>query len=213
MTRRSKCGAAAAAFFLIAVSAFAILKPGDKLLPFSLKDTAGTEYTLKVENGRLTLITSDNASGTLRTVVSHPAAVLIDFWATWCVPCREGMPYMEQLFQKYKPADGQEAGGLRLFGIALDDKGSSKKVKLMYERSKVTYPMLFEPTTGNASDGLFHAPQDMKSPYDAIAIPVVYIIDAKGAVVFANQGFKKEHAAVYDEVIAKLVKGTKGGRP
>ena len=53
----------------------------------------------------------------------------------------------------------------------------------------------------------------MKIPYDAIAIPVVYIIDAKGVVVFANQGFKKEHAAVYDEVIAKLVKGAKGGRP
>lgn len=204
MDRRFKYLTAAAALFLIAASAFALLKPGDKLLAFSLKDTGGTEYTLKVEGGRLALITTDASSG--RSVVSHPAAVLIDFWATWCVPCREGMPYMEQLFQKYKPAEGRD-GGLRLFGIALDEKGSSKKVKLMYERSKVTYPMLCEPTTGTSGDGLFHAPQDMKGPYDAIAIPVVYIIDAKGIVVYTNQGFKKEHAAEYGKVIARLVKG------
>jgi thiol-disulfide isomerase/thioredoxin len=193
----------------LAAAAFALLKTGQKLLPFSLKNVDNKEYTVTVEDGRLTLIVSESVDGKVQTRKSHPAAVLIDFWATWCVPCRAAMPYMQQLHEKYGPAEGQESGGLRLFGIALDERGS-KVVKPFYEKLKITYPMLADPTTGPLADGILRTAQDMKRPYDAIAIPVVYLFDSTGTIVHVHQGFKKEHIDELEEAVKKALAGDKG---
>ena len=67
--------------------------------------------------------------------------MLVDFWATWCVPCRKAMPHMQQLSETYKPADGAPDGGLLVLGIALDDAGG-KVVVPFYKKLKITYPML-----------------------------------------------------------------------
>jgi thiol-disulfide isomerase/thioredoxin len=197
------------AVFLAASTAFALIKPGEKFLPFALKNIDGREYTVLMEDGRLTLLVTETVNGEIRVTRSHPAAVLIDFWATWCVPCRAAMPYMQQLHEKYKPAEGQESGGLRLFGIDLDDKGS-KVVRPFYEKLKITYPMLADPTSGPASDGVLRSAQDMKKPYDAQVIPVVYLIDASGTIVHVHQGFKKEHIEELEEAVRKALSG--GGK-
>jgi thiol-disulfide isomerase/thioredoxin len=189
--------------------ASALMKPGQKFLPFSLKNIDDKEYTVKLEDGRLTLIVTGTAGGKAQVRKTHPAAVLIDFWATWCVPCRAAMPYMQRLHEKYKPGEDQESGGLRLFGIALDDRGS-KVVRPFYEKLKITYPMLADPTSGPASDGILRTAQDMKKPYDAIAIPVVYLIDAEGTVVHVHQGFKQEHITELEEAVRKCLAGGKG---
>jgi thiol-disulfide isomerase/thioredoxin len=206
MKTGSKIPAVALAFLLAGAAASALMKPGQKFLPFALKDTNDKEYTVRLEDGRLTVIITETAGGQTKVTKTHPAAVLIDFWATWCIPCREGMPTMQALHDKYKPADGQEKGGLRVFGIALDEQGS-KKVKIVYDRSKVTYPMLYGATAGAPSDGLLHSPLDMKVPYDAQAIPVVYLIDATGTIVHVHQGFKKEDAAGFEEAVKKALAG------
>ena len=196
------------ALVLVFAAAFALLKPGQDLLPFSLKNVDGREFTVKVDNGRLTLTVCEPAGSSSGAVTTYPGAVLVDFWATWCVPCRAAMPYMQKLYEKYKPADNQEKGGLRLLGIALDDRGS-KVVRPFYEKLKITYPMLADPTAGAPGDGIFHSPQAMKVPYDAIAIPVVYLFDAKGKIVHVHQGFKPEHIAELEEAVKHALAGGK----
>jgi hypothetical protein len=62
---------------------FAILRAGNKLIPFSLKGIDGKTATVILEDGRLTLLSSSPEGGGTVTRKSHPAAVLIDFWATW----------------------------------------------------------------------------------------------------------------------------------
>jgi thiol-disulfide isomerase/thioredoxin len=200
---------AAALIILAAVSAApALMKPGEKFRPFSLKNIDGKAYTVTMEDGRLTLLVAENVNGQQRVRETHPGAVLIDFWATWCVPCRAAMPYMQQIYDRYKPAPGQEKGGLILLGIDLDDQGS-KVVRPFYEKLKITYPMLADATTGPAPDGLIRSTREMGKVYEAQVIPVVYLIDAGGRIVHVHQGFKKEHIAELEEAVKKALSGDK----
>ncbi|HYA48229.1 MAG TPA: TlpA disulfide reductase family protein [Burkholderiales bacterium] len=203
-----KLAAAALAVLLAAPAASPLMKPGQKFAPFALKGVDGKEYVVTLEGGRLTVLVTETVDGKPRTVRSHPAAVLIDFWATWCIPCREGMPTMEKLHQKYRPGPDQSEGGLRLLSVAMDNPGS-KKVKILYDLSKVTYPMLYDPTESSPSDGLLHSPLEMKAPYDAVSLPVVYLIDATGTIVHVHQGFKVQEAAGFEEAVKRALAGAK----
>lgn len=203
-----KIAAAAALVLLLSGPAFSILSPGAKFVPFSLKNVDGRDYTVTMEEGRLTLIVAETSGGETRTVKTHPAAVLIDFWATWCVPCRKAMPHMQKLHETYKPADGQTEGGLTLLGIALDDAGG-KVVKPFYQKLKITYPMLADPPTTSVDAAAAATAKDMKKRYDIQEIPVVYLIDATGTITHAHIGFKEEHVPELDRDVAALVGGGK----
>lgn len=205
MTTGRKVFIASAALLLAVGSAAALMKTGEKFLPFSLKNVDGAEYMVKLEDGRLTLVVK-GAPGCPPEVKTHPAAVLIDFWATWCIPCRASMPTMQKLHEKYGAAAGQESGGLRLFGIALDAAGS-KVVRPFYEKLKITYPMLSDPTAGAAGDGVLRTARDMKNTYDAQSIPLVYLIDAKGTIVHVHQGFTPEHMTELEAAVKAALAG------
>lgn len=85
---------------------------------FSLKTPTGETVTLESLKGKL---------------------VLVDFWATWCVPCVKAMPDMQKLQEKYAAKD------FTVVGISIDDEGI-KKVSPFLAKSKVkfTYPILLD---------------------------------------------------------------------
>jgi len=198
-------GALAALVILVSPS-FAILKAGDKVVPFSLKNIDGKDYTLAVESGRLTLTVVETVGGETKTVKSHPAAVLIDFWATWCVPCRKAMPHMQKLHETYQAAGGQAEGGLCVIGIALDDAGG-KVVAPFYRKLNITYPLLADPPSAAPAAGVAATAKDMKKRYAVQEIPVVYVIDSTGTIVHAHVGFKEEHIGELDAAVKSLVGG------
>ena len=189
---------------LVGQPCFAILKAGDKLIPFSLKGIDGKTATVILEDGRLTLLSSSPDGSGAETRRSHPAAILIDFWATWCVPCRASMPYMQKFYDTYKPKGDQAEGGLELFGIALDAKGSAI-VKPFYKKLKFNYPMLADPGPESGAAGIILNTKDMATRYQAVEIPVVYIIDSGGTIVHAHLGFKKEHVAEIEKAILECL--------
>ena len=203
-----KIGAAAALVLVLGGPVFAILSPGAKFVPFSLQNVDGKDYTVTMEEGRLTLIVAETSGGETKTVKTHPSAVLIDFWATWCVPCRKSMPHMQKLHETYKPVDGQTDGGLVLLGIAIDDAGG-KVVKPFYQKLKITYPMLADPPSAVVDASAAATTRDMKKRYEVQEIPVVYIIDATGTITHAHIGFKEEHVPELDRDVASLVGGAK----
>jgi thiol-disulfide isomerase/thioredoxin len=198
---------AALLILALAASSFAILKPGEKLIPFSLKNVDGKDYTVTMEDGRLTLVVAETVAGRVETVKSHPAGVLVDFWATWCVPCRQAMPHMQQLNETYGPADGQTDGGLRVLGIAIDDAGG-KVVVPFYKKLKITYPMLADPPSTPPAPGVAATARETQKRYGVQEIPVVYLIDASGTITHAHVGFKKETSAELDAAVKKLLSGT-----
>lgn len=203
-----KIAGAFAAVVLLSSPSFATLKAGAKFIPFSLKNIDGKDHTVTLEEGKLTLIVTETVGGETRVTKSHPAGVLVDFWATWCVPCRKAMPHMQQLNETYRPADGETQGGLLVYGIALDEAGG-KAVKPFYQKLKITYPMLADPPSSASPEGVAGTAKDMKKKYEVQEIPVVYLIDSAGTITHVHVGFKEEHIAELDKAINALLGGGK----
>ncbi len=202
----AKTAGAFALLLALFVPSFAVMKPGEKIVPFSLKNVDGKDYTVSVEEGKLTLTVTETVGGETKAVKTHPAGVLIDFWATWCVPCRKAMPHMQQLNETYKPAEGQSEGGLHVIGIALDDAGG-KVVKPFYAKLKITYPMLADAPTCAAAAGIAATAKDMKKRYGVQEIPVVYLIDSTGTITHAHVGFKEAFVAELDAAVKAVLGG------
>jgi len=208
MKTHARIAGAIAAVVVLSSLAFGALPTGAKLIPFSLKNVDGNDYTVAIEDGKLTLTIAGTEAGEAKIIKSHPAGLLIDFWATWCVPCRKAMPHMQQLNATYGPAEGQAEGGLRVFGIALDDAGG-KVVIPFYRKLKITYPMLADPPSGAAPEGVLGTAKAMKKVYEVQEIPVVYLIDSSGTITHVHVGFKEEHIAELDKAINALSGGVK----
>lgn len=91
--------------------------------------------------------------------------VLVDFWATWCAPCRKAMPRLQALHDKYA------ASGFMVLGVSIDEDGP-EKVRKHVAAKKLTYPMTLD--TG-------------KSPawqrFRVKAVPAAYLVDGEGFIV------------------------------
>lgn len=96
--------------------------------------------------------------------------VLLDFWATWCPPCREEAPQLQKLHEKY----GKK--GLAVVGVALD-KGGADDVKPFVKKHKLTYTMLVDPSSRIARQ------------YGIRGIPTTYMIDKKGTIRNVHVGY------------------------
>lgn len=189
----------------LSVTIFGLLKKGEKFLPFSLISVdENTVVTVTLEDGKLTFISKSIVNGEKVVKKSYPNVVLIDFWATWCGPCRKAMPYMQKLHEKHKPKDDQDTGGLMVLGIALDH-GGSKVIKPFSKKLNITYPLLADSTKGSEDDGIIRTSGDMKSKYKVQGIPVVYLINSKGIIEHVHLGFKKEHITEIDNAIAGMI--------
>ena len=106
---------------------------------FTLPDAAGKKLSLKDFRGKL---------------------VMLNFWATWCVPCREEMPQMERLYQEFNNK------GFVI--VAVDVKDKKTDALAFIKELKLTYPVVFDP---EGEVGLL---------YGAWGLPATYLIGRKG---------------------------------
>ncbi|MEO6802153.1 MAG: redoxin domain-containing protein [Granulicella sp.] len=116
-----------------------------------------------------TLVTLDGKKVSLADYKGRP--VLINFWATWCVPCKLEMPWFEEFRTKYA---GQR---FEILGIAEDDAGKDEIAKSV-KKVGVTYPILLtdgKDVVANAYGGVD-------------VLPMSFYVDAKGVVVAQTTG-------------------------
>jgi peroxiredoxin len=99
--------------------------------------------------------------------------VLVDFWATWCGPCRRELPHLKALQQRF----GKQ--GLVVLGISVDHQGQDR-VRSFVKRNGVTWPTLLADATVLADYG------------DVRAIPTKFVIDRQGRVAGRMLGYAAE---------------------
>ena len=89
--------------------------------------------------------------------------VLLNFWATWCAPCREEMPAMQRLWERYREH------GLVIVAVAVD-KGNNKQVASFVDKLGLNYPILVDP------EG------KVRNRYEVVGLPMSYLIGRDGKI-------------------------------
>jgi thiol-disulfide isomerase/thioredoxin len=118
--------------------------------------------------------------------------VLVNFWATWCGPCKLEMPWFEEFSKKYQPQ------GLVILGLAADDAGKSV-IADTARKSGVTYPILL-------------ADDKIEEAYGGVDyLPESFYVDRQGKVLIETAGVSSEGGGK-DEIEANIRKLVAGGQ-
>lgn len=112
--------------------------------------------------------------------------VFIDFWATWCPPCRLSIPYVEKLYEQYK--DNED---FVVLGINLEE--SKEDITKFMKKQKMNYPILL-------SD------KKVISNYKITSIPRFFLIDRNGEIYNKYVGFAPGVEQLWQKDIEKLLK-------
>lgn len=111
--------------------------------------------------------------------------VMVNFWATWCSPCRQEMPPLDDLYQRYRTK------GFTLLGVNIDEDFA--RAKKMARKLGISYPIVFD------------ADKNISRAYNLGAMPMTVIIDAKGIVRSIHYGYKPGTVKKYENEIRPLL--------
>jgi len=111
--------------------------------------------------------------------------LMLNFWASWCVPCREEMPAMERLYRKYTDR------GFVILGVNLQD--DKKSAAAFVKELKITFPIAFDPKG------------EVGRLYGAWGLPATYLIDSNGIALARAWGPADWFSPRARELIEKLL--------
>ena len=152
--------------FLLCFASGSVLGDDHSVAPdFTLTDANGQAVTLSDLRGQV---------------------VMINFWASWCGPCRQEMPLLEQIHQRYEPL------GFTLLGVNVEENSSDGQAFL--QDRPVSFPVLYDPANG------------ISKLYDVVAMPTTVLIDRQGNVRYLHHGYKPGYENDYQDQIRVLVR-------
>ena len=148
-----------------AAAAPAALTPAAKAPDFALRSLDGPNLRLQEQRGRV---------------------VMVNFWATWCGPCRIEMPHLERLYDKYR------ASGFQLLGINIDE--DPRQAAALATKLGLRFPVLLD------------TEKKVSKLYDLSTMPSTVLIDRDGRVRYIHRGYRDGYEETYEKQIRELLK-------
>jgi peroxiredoxin len=136
-------------------------------------ERGGKDFTLKDLDGK-----------TVRLADYQGKVVLLEFWATWCGPCKESMPELERLYATYRDR------GFEIIAISLDESESA--VREFVEEYRLSFTVVIDDV-------------DVNSAYGVFSIPTTFILDKSGQIVKKHLGFAPGLFDSFSEEIEALL--------
>jgi peroxiredoxin len=140
-----------------------------------LKQSSAPDFTLKSNEGE-----------NIRLSEYRGEVVLINFWASWCGPCRQEMPVLSELHDKY------HALGFTVLGVNVE--ADTRKARKLLQDLPVSFPVVFD------SDSV------VSKQYDVVAMPSTVLIDRDGNMRYLHKGYKPGLEDVYQQQVRDLVR-------
>jgi thiol-disulfide isomerase/thioredoxin len=148
----------------LASPAAAVLQKGQAAPPIQVVTTSGQRVSLTNYRGHV---------------------LIMDFFATWCVPCRESIPHLIGLNSRYA---GQ---GLQILGMSVDDEGD-KEVKAFVVDKRINYPVAL-------------VNEDVQADYGLRSVPTIFVISKKGIVAEKFMGYNEQIGRNIETLVKKLL--------
>ncbi|WP_298825864.1 TlpA disulfide reductase family protein [uncultured Piscinibacter sp.] len=163
--RRRLLGAAMTAAGACALGSARAAIGGGAAPDFTLRTTAGSNMRLQEQRGQV---------------------VMVNFWATWCGPCKIEMPHLNRLYEKYR------SSGFVLMGVNIDD--DPRNAVATATKLGVTFPVLLD------------GDKRVSRLYDLSTMPTTLIIDRDGRLRHLHRGYREGYELTYDQQVRELLK-------
>jgi len=145
---------------------------------FGAGKTAAPDFVLK-----------SNTGANLRLSEHRGKVVMINFWASWCGPCRQEMPLLDKLYQRYS------AAGFSLLGVNVE--ADPKEADQLLKEIPVSFPILYDTES------------KVSKLYSVEAMPSTVLVDCDGNVSYLHKGFKPGDENTYRKHIKGLLRSCK----
>lgn len=165
-------------FIVIGFASFACNKTDSKtsIGPTAEVNAAAPDFTLKDLTGKNISLSDYRGK-----------VVLLEFWATWCPPCKAALPALLALNKKYEPK------GFTVIGLSIDtDSDVSEKLRQFSALHTITYPILL-------------ADEETQKKYNIVSIPTSFLIGKDGKVIDIYRGYSEEFDNKVSAQIEKLL--------
>lgn len=141
----------------------------------SINKTLAPDFTLKSHTGE-----------NIKLSELRGQVVMINFWASWCGPCRQEMPLLDALYARYEPL------GFTLLGVNVEEDPG--KAKSMIDDLSLGFPILFD------------SENSVSKQYEVIAMPSTVIVDRDGKIRYIHHGYKPGDENKYQDIIRAVIR-------
>jgi len=162
------------AIVLLALAAFSVVATGiSAALP--AVGVVAPDFASKSDSGR-----------NVRLSELRGQVVLINFWASWCGPCRQELPLLNKMYGQYR------AAGFMLLAVNVDD--NRKDADAMLKRLDLRLPILFDVS------------KNVAKLYGVDTMPATLLIDRDGRVRYVHRGYYSGYEQKYERQVRELLK-------
>ncbi len=138
-------------------------------------DLKAPDFTLKSKDG-----------GNFRLSEHRGEVIFINFWASWCGPCRQEMPLLDKLHARYADA------GFKVVGISIDEEQTEADALL--KKIPVSFPVLYD------------SESSVSQLFDVDAMPTSVLVDRNGNMRFLHRGYKPGYEDDYRAQVKELIR-------